>query len=283
MSDRGSFRLCLGVILVLLGGLTGCSVDSAKNHYVLAEKMWTDRKYLAALAEFEKVIAKDPKSKLGLQAAYRAAMTQYLFLSQYGDAVRNFQLYIQGETDPHGIWDAELQIGEILFSKTEQYDRAIQHYQAMLKKDPRAPDNPEILFRIGKSQFFLFQFIDAVKTFQELVKRYPNSPWAEKATFEIGATYFTQGEQHSDIPSKNNSEDEPYQVAMNAYTRFIKRYPNSDLVPEAKFGIASCLEELDQLDDAYSGYLALKDRYPSPHVIDVKLIRIRERLAQRHK
>jgi TolA-binding protein len=70
---------------------------------------------------------------------------------------------------------------------------------------------------------------------------------------------------------------------MEAFTRFMKRYPQSTLIPDAKFGIASCLEEMDQLDAAYHAFEELRSTYPSPNVIEVKLVRIRERKDQRSR
>ena len=265
-------RVGIEKVLFLLGffQLSGCSVDSAKSHYILAEKLWTDRKYSAAVTEFEKVTSKDPSGTLGQKALYRGATTQALFLSHYGDAIRKLRNYIQVSTDPVTVREAKIQIGELLFSKTEQYDQAIVHYQALLKENPKAPEAPEFLYRIGKSWFFLFQFDDALKTFSELRLQYPDSIWAEKAAFQIGTVHFTRG------------EDKAYQNAMTAYHSFIKAYPGSAQVPEAKFGVASCLEELDQLAQAYEAYSALKDVYPAPGVIQIKLARIKERMAQRN-
>jgi TolA-binding protein len=259
--------------------MSGCSTDNARNHYVLAEKLWADRKYAAAVSEFEKVTSKDPHGKLGLQAKYRAAMTQFLFLSQYGDAVRKFSEYAREIQDPKSAWDAQLQIGEILFSKTEQYDQAIIHYRSLLRQRPQAQESPELLFRIGRSHFFLFQFNEAVAAYEDLIKLFPGSSWAEKAMFEVGATYFTRGEQGSE---GNKGGTESYRTAMAAYQKFIHHYPKSNRVPEAQFGIASCLEEMDQLSEAYKAFSALKGTYPSPHVIDIKLSRIRQRTAQRN-
>lgn len=257
---------------------TGCSIDSAKNHYVLAEKLWTDRNYSVAVSEFEKVISKDPKGKLGLQATYRAAMTQYLFLGQYNDAIRKFQNFVQSSTDLQSIWDAQLQIGEILFAKTDQYDRAILHYDSLLKQRPESPDAPEFTFRIAKSYFYLFKFKDAIAKYKELIRKYPQSPLAEKAMFEIGTTYFTRGEGE-----ERSSISEAYQEALDAYRQFLKVFPKSRYAAEAQFGIACCLEELDQLDEAYHAFHALKSTYPAPNVIEIKLIRIRERLSQRKR
>lgn len=273
---RQSFTWISAVLIVI--SLSACSVDSARNHYLLAEKLWNDRNYSAAVSEFEKVIVKDPRGKLGLQAQYRAAMTQSLFLGQYNDAIRNFQSYIQGSADLNAIWEVQLQIGDILFSKTENYEQAIHHYRALLKQKPNATEAPEFLFKIGKSHFYQFQFGEAVRVYQDMIKNYPRSPWAEKAMYEIGSTYFTRGEESTDSPSSNH---EAYEEAIQAFRKFIQKYPQSRYLPEAKFGIASCLEELDQLEPAYHAYTELKQTYPSPNVIEIKLTRIRERIAQR--
>lgn len=258
----------LAFAFYLAAALLGCSVDSARNHYLLGEKLWTDQQYAAAVSEFEKVIAKDQSGKLGLQAMFRAATTQYLFLSQYGDAVKKFQIFIQFSQDAALIWESQLQIGEILFLKTEQYDQAIQHYRTLLEQNPTAKEAPEFLFRIGKSQFFLFQFDQAIQTYRQLIEKHIVGPFVEKAMYEIGNTYLAQG-------------NDSYDAAKNAFKKFIVIYPKSVLVSDAKFGIASCMEELDQLDEAYEGFAALKGNYPSPDLIEMKIKRIRQRIAQR--
>jgi TolA-binding protein len=259
---------------------TGCTSNSAKKQYLLAEKLWTDGRYAAAVAEFDKVSTKDPRGALGIQALYRSATTQMLFLSQYGEAARKFKLFTEAPgVAPEAAWDAQKQIGEILFVKTEQYDRAIQHYDAMVKAKPNAREVPELLFRTAKSHFYLWQFDDAVRIYRQIAAKYTGSPWAEKAMYEIGVSFFTRGEQRNGTREKGSSG--AYQEAIDAHQRFIKQFPQSPLVPQARFGIASCLEEMDQLDAAYRAYESLRGTYPSPNVITIKLTRIRERQAQR--
>lgn len=274
---QGRTSLLTSCLLVAAFQL-GCSVDNPKNRYVLAEKLWSDQKYAASVVEFEKVVQKDPKGTLGLQALFRAAATQALFLSQYGDALRNYNAFIQRSQDKAAVWDARLEVGEILFSKTEQYDLAIQHYQALLRDFSTVAEAPEFQFRIAKSHFFLRQFEDATFHYQKLIKQYPQSPLVERAVYELGLTAFTGAEQRS--PTERNLKS-PFQDAMAAFERFLKRFPQSKLAPEAKFGIASCLQELDRLDEATELYEEIKNSYPSPAVIEVKLARIKERKALR--
>jgi TolA-binding protein len=260
---------------VLVLAATSCGLSSEKKRYVLAEKLWTEGNYAASVSEFEKVYVRDPRGSLGRQALYRAATTEAYFLSQYSDAIKKFGTFAQLTDDPSAAWDAQKQIGEILFSKMELHDQAIQQYQAMLKMKPDSPDVPMYKFRIAKSQFFLWKFDDAVAGYRDIIKTYPQTPWAEKAAFEIGVSYYTRSER--------NAGSESYQDAIDAYESFLKAYPKSEFVPEAKFGIASCLEEMDQLDAAYQAYEALRSTYPSPKVIEIKLVRIRERKAQRSR
>lgn len=259
--------------LAVVGIFSGCSVDSARNHYILGEKLWVDRKYSAAVVEFEKAARRDPKGKLGLQSLYRLASTQALFLNDYHGAIRNLRNYVQYGVDPKQVWEAQLQIGDLLYSKLEHYDQAISHYRTLTQQRPDCHEVSEFRYRIGKAYYFLYEFDDAIQTFQYLNKNNPKSHWAEKATLEIGNTYLTRGEQ--------NTETADYKLAIQAFEDFQKQYPQSDGVPQAKFGIASCLEAMDRLEEAYTIYDSLKDSYPSLHVIEVKLVRLKERMAKK--
>ena len=273
--------ICLGTLAVLIfsgvGGIA-CSIDSAKNHYVLAEKLWTDRNYAAAVSEFDKVTAKDPRGKLGLQALFRSATTQALFLSEYNDAIRKLKTYVQRSTDPQTTWEAQLQMGDIFFSKTEQYDQAITLYQSLLKQKPNCIEAPELLFRIGQSRFFQYHFDEAVQTYQEILKRFPRTEWGERASLEIGNTHLTKLEQNPDDEKQDHGK---CKQAMAAFQSFLKTYPQSRFVPQARFGIASCFEELDRLEEAYKAFSELKPVYPAAKVIEIKLSRIKERIAKK--
>lgn len=265
--------LACGLILSL-----GCSVDSARHHYFLAERLWGDKSYAAAVAEFERVIAKDPSGTLGQQALYRAGMTQALFLGQYVEAIQKFKGLIQLSHDEPLVWSAQNQIGDILFSQLGNYDQAISHYQNLIKTYPNSSEVPAFMFRVAKSQFFLFQFAEAIQQYQEIITRFPQSNWAEKASLEIGTTYFTRGQRQG---KSRDSEPSDFKRAMDAFQKVVQKDPKSEYSAEARFGIASCLEELDQLGEAQAIYAELKSIYPAPQVIEIKLRRIKERLAHR--
>lgn len=258
---------------------SACTVDNAKRHYVLAEKLWTDGKYAAAVNEFEKVAQRDPQGKLGTQALFRAATTQSLFLGQYSDAIEKLRRFTELSQDAPAVWDARKQIGELLFSKTEQYDQALHYYQDLIKLKPDAAELPEFLFRIGRSNYYMGHFDDAIAAFQQIIVKFSQAPLAERAAFEIAQTHLTQGEQ---IGVARTAQDQ-FKTAMALFQGFLKQHPKSQYAPEAQFGVASCLEAMDQLDAAYQAYEALRSTYPSKNVVEIKLARIRERKAQRSR
>ena len=265
-------------LVVAAGFQFACSVDSAKNHYVLAEKLWAEGNYSASVSEFEKVISKDQKT-IGYQALYRAASTQLLFLSQYEAAKEKFSRIIELNIDPKMTWQARLQIGDILFSKLEQYGQAILFYSELTKMKPDHEMVPEWMFRVAKSHFYLLQFEEAAQAFRELKTKFPLSLWGERASFEIGQTYLAQGEKSLD--SHSSSSEQIRNRAIGAFREFLKKYPRSSLRAQAEFGVASCIEAGDQLQEAYQAFSDLKQRYPVPGVVEIKLSRIRERISQK--
>ena len=263
----------------------GCSIEGPKKSYILAEKLWGEGKYAEAVSEFDKVVQKDPKGKLGIQALYRSAMTQTLFLNQHEESIKKLQTYIMISSENETVWSAKLQIGRILFDRLEKHEQAIEYYRSLIKEKPDAEEVPEILFLIGKALFQLWKFDEAIKQYQEVLSLYADTEWAEKALFEIGETHFISAKEDEEKISHNKKKKEKnsFEKATEAYESFIKQYPKSHLVPQARFGIAMCLEEQDRLDEALLKYEELLPVYPHAQVIQIKMIRINQRIDKKNR
>ena len=283
--SRGGWLGTALLLAALAASGAGCSVDSATNHYILAERLWADGKYQAAVAEFDRVAKRDPKGKLGMQALLRSANTEAIFLKNYPGAIAKFRRYTKVSENSSEILAIERQIGEILFTQLEEYKEAIQQYESLMRLDPGPEERPKYLYRMGKSHFFLWRFQEAISVFQRIQKEYSRTVWAERAAFEVGLTYFTSGGHRAegDQESGEKPDARAYEKAIAAYEDFLKRFPDSELAPRARYGIASCYEELDQLEIAYNKYQELEKTYPSPSVIQIKLARIRERRERREQ
>ena len=267
--------------------LVACGVNSAERHYLLGEKLWTEQKYVAAVSEFEKARKKDPQGPIGLKAHYRAATTQAIFLQEHVEAVQKLREFLKEAKEPETVFGARELIGEVLFSKLRQYDQALEYYDALFREfGDQQPEEKraEWLFRSAKSAAEVWKFDQAKLKFEELRTKYPKQAQAKRALFELGQIYFTAGEQRAEtlgIDVARTDGKDVYRKAIKYYQDYIKQYPDGDRREEAKFGIASCLEELDQLEEAIARYQALMETYPAPSVIQIKIARMTERINQR--
>lgn len=259
--------------------LTGCTSQNPRDRFLLAEKLWQEKNYEAAVAEYEKVTQKDPSSELGIKASFRAAMTQTLFLNEHLNALRKLNRIIEANRESPFAHEAYRQIGEILFVKLEQYEQAIQHYERMLDLYAEDPAKDEYTYRIGKAQFHLYEFEDSIRTFRLVKTNYPTSLWAKRSSFEIGVSEQTKGHQLQ-LKEARLAVD-AFKQAIKEYTDFIKSYPSDPLVLEAKFEIGNCYEELDQIDAAYKAFEEIRSLYPNKTVVEMKLKRIQERRSQK--
>ncbi len=247
---------------------------------MLAEKLWQEKNYVAAVGEYEKVVQKDPSSDTGIEAAYRAATTQTLFLNEHIGALRKLNRLIEVNRDHRLAHGANRLIGEILFTKLEQYEQAIQHYEKMLISYPTDPSRDEYTYRIGKAQFHLLKFDDSIRTFRLVTEKYSGTESAKLALFSIGVSNQTKGHQ---LQSKEvKLAQEAFKRAVTDYEEFIKKFPTDPLRLDAKFEIGNCLEELENVDAAYEAFESILAEYPNRSVVEMKLRRIRERKKQKN-
>lgn len=281
--------------LLFVGLLSACGSTGAKGEYILAEKLWHEKSYAAAAAQFERAFFKDQKGHLGRQALFRAATTQMLFTQKYSAALELFRKYLEVDPSGPGARDAEIQIGELLFQKTRQYDAAIQHYRKWLRERPGDPLNPEFLFRIGRAQFYLWQFEDAIQTFESVGLQAPQSDWAAEALYQGGMAHLALAGQSQDLSGRDaQGEDddsgragvmgqkERYQRAMRAFESTTERFPQSKAALEAMLARATVYEELGQWEEALKVLGPLEEKYPVPQVVKIRQTRIRERLARQN-
>ena len=70
--------------------------------------------------------------------------------------------------------------------------------------------------------------------------------------------------------------------AIKHFDTIVAKAPKAQRVL-ASFGKASCYEELDDLDNAYEIFSSIKDEYPTPAVIELKMQKIKRRKILRKR
>jgi TolA-binding protein len=283
-------RVGLAFLATALLVLPSCGGSGVKTDYILAEKLWQQGSYEPAARQFERIFLKDQKGKLGQQALFRSAMTQHLFLKQYPEALRLFTKYLEAVPAGPTARDAQFQIGDIYFNKTGQYENAIQHYRNWIKDHPTDPENLEFIYRIGRSQFFLWQFEESIKSFDAVLTQSPRHALASEAAYQIGMAHLSLAAQSRATSSAVDDEQEPaevldssarHQLAVKAFERVEKQFPGSPAAQQAALGIVTSLEERGLWEEALKKLREMNGKYPIPQILTIRAHRIQERIAKR--
>lgn len=247
--------------------LAACNANSPENRYLLAERLLEDKKYEAAISEFQEIVDRSPHSSLGIDAQLKVAQIEHLYLGRTKDAVEAYKKFLRRNKDERRRNEIERILADLQFQIFENYDDAIAAYKLLLEKAPEAPEAPYYLFNIGRALSFKKDFDAAVKTFLQLITEHPSSEYTPRAKLEIANALNMAGKCKD---------------ALKKYEEALKDSPK-EIQVLATFGQAECYEELDDLDKAYAVLSTIKKTYPTPAVIDLKMKRIKRRKILRRR
>ena len=252
---------------LLFLGLVACNANSPETKYQLAERLLEDKKYEAAISEFQDIVDKSPNSALGLESQLKIAQIQHLYLGRSEQAVEAYRQFLKRTKDEGKRREVERVLADLQFQNFENYDEAIGTYSKLLKENRNESELEELLFRLGRAFFLKSQFQDAEKIFAYQKSKFPNGRYFWRAELEIG----------NSLSSRNNCTE-----AIKQYDKVINGAPKEERVL-ASFSKAICHEEQDDLDKAYELFSSIRDDYPAPTVIDLKLQKIKRRKILRRR
>jgi len=260
----GPVSLCFSLVL-----FQSCNANSPETRFQLAEKLLEDKKYEAAASEFQTIVDRAANPKISLEAQIKVAEINHLYLGRTEEATKAYKEFLKRSKDADRNRKVEKVLADLQFQEFENYDEAIATYSKLLKQEASQEDKEEIIFRIGRALFLKPKFDDSVKIFEYLKTNFPQGKYFWKAELQIANA----------LGSKGNCQE-----AIKRYTEMSKNplFP-ADLNPLAIFGKASCLEELDELDDAYNILSSIRGTYPVPSVIENKMLKIKRRKILRRR
>ena len=145
-----------------------------------------NRVFSEALDIAQNLIATSPHTPQAEQAAEQLSTLQHL------TAIENLREYLQNDTlAPTDAARARLQIGTIYERKPLQdYPRAIEAYQEVLKNHPDSTYSAEALYRSGLVYAeHLSVPNEAIEAYKGVIASHPNTLQAMMATFQLGELY----------------------------------------------------------------------------------------------
>ena len=262
--SRLGFLRFYPVFFLILPFLLASCEPVPKKLLQSAEKRLEDGDFLGAVNSYEYLIEQYPRSDFLDDAYFAIGTIERLYLGNHANAILAFRTV--AESFPGGTLaqEAQLILGEIYEKKYGDSRRAIAEYQKYLEITSDKNRGEEVRFRIGRIYFEQGEFEQARNEWSQLTAQTPASEWADNAVYHTANSLFLQ---------------DRHEKARSILENAIQRYPESDVLIEMKYSLGSALEELGRTEEAIQAFRKIKDDYPNPGVIGLKIQNL-ERLKE---
>ncbi|HEV3343652.1 MAG TPA: tetratricopeptide repeat protein, partial [Pirellulales bacterium] len=166
--------------------------------------------------------------------------------------------------------------------KQKRWKFAAEEFQAFLEHNPQHASALKARFYLGESLLQLHRFDEAAQAFRTFAEHAPQDRLATKARFRAGEAVYLAGHFdeaqteldrfYRDLPAEPlNAYVLPYlgdiaarksdfKLSRQWYDEALRRFPQSPLADDCRFGLARALEAQGEVDEARRLYLALASK-----------------------
>lgn len=222
--------------------------------------------FAEAVELFEQLHAEYPAFVKTPQTLFQTAEIQDLYLGRYADAVLTYLLLERDFPDAAEVVPARKKLASLYKYRLKDCSQAIAVYQKIL--DQPGSDNDRLQYEVADCYFRLNNFAQARIEFENLLKNYLASDLVAEVQYRIAMTYALEGK----LPE-----------AAGAYLLVAERWADSPYALEARFGLATVLEEQEKLLEALKILEELAGVYPKQGILERKTEQVRERIEKKKK
>ena len=232
--------------------------------YYYAFIAYADKEYAVALQNFEKL-----KNSKNYEASYPYYISAIYFLDKRYDDVISYAVPIVQNTKQLNETELFRIIGASYFAKAN-YPNALTYYERFMKKDLGKTQNNQDDYQIGYTYYKLQKYNQSIEQLGKLIK--DKSAYSQFGLYHLGDAYLSTKNKQSarnsfQVSSKLNfdkqiKEDALYNfaklsyelefhnIALDAIQEYLKTYPRSTKLNEAKTLLAKVLSSTKNYRDA---------------------------------
>jgi len=223
-----------------------------------------ETKYSEAVEMFTELQTEQPSFVRIPQVLFQIAEIQDLYLGRYSDALLTYLMLERDYPDAPEVFAARKQVAVLYKYRLNDCGQAIAVYQKVL--DDADGNSDQLQYEVADCYFRLNNFTQARIEFESLLKNDPQSELFAEVQYRIAMTYALEGK----LPE-----------AAGAYRVVIERWSESSYAVEASFGLATVLEEQEELVEALKILEELKGVYPKEDILTRKTEQVRERIEKK--
>lgn len=217
--------------------------DTPKKQYDFAKSFEKKKEYDQAIREYRKLLKHYPTSSLAVYAQI-AIGENYEKSRDYYSAYKEYKKVLEEYPSYGRIFDIierEYKIGNIFltggkrklwrFNIVPARDKAVEVFQTVIEHAPYSEFAPRAQYLLGECYVRMGKNPEAILEFQKVVEEYGDSEFVDDARFQIGICSYKQSRGA-------NYDQEATDKAISTFSSYIRDYPKSPKVKEAKRKIA---------------------------------------------
>ncbi len=234
--------------------------------FLLADYHYSKARYSRAVALYQVVMERYPRSAVAAQAAYRRGLALYAS-SAYLPAIEAFDKFLEDYPQSDNAPNADLGLARALTAGA-QLERAVAVYhdvwtryagtdadqeaeralRELKSKGVPVPDfTAAELYERGKNLFRLNQYDKAAGAFRRLLDREPSFANRADVLFRIGVSLFYLAKRGD---------------AAVILEKMVRDYPDDPRAPEALYWLGKCYSKLGDWERGVRTFQKLLDRFP---------------------
>ncbi|MDZ4677288.1 MAG: tetratricopeptide repeat protein [Oligoflexia bacterium] len=258
----------LGVIIALAVVLFLPKISLEKRLLSSAKNFQKNRHWQEAAEEYERAVKYAPDSPTGIEAARLGAGVCLYDLKNYEKAVfffRHLVLHSQKSTE---IKWAQQKLAEVFYEKINNYTQAIIEYQRLLQAAPSKEEAADYRLRLGRSYYYLANFDQAISEVNEFLNNNPQDPKVFEMMMLKADSYL----------ALKKIDD-----AVAIYDQIEKQFASNEELFRVKLNKSLAYEDKKDWDNAVQELEEIKNTYPHPDVIELKIKSILRRKARKRE
>lgn len=218
-----------------------------------------------AVLYYERISDLYPDSKLAPESLMRAARISRLYLGKIKSALGFLNAILINYPDSEYYLPAQKEMADIFMDDLKNYDRAVSEYSKLIQMNPHQEMLTDARLRIAKCFEQSGNYDQALIEFNGLLNTEVETETKIRVEYEINVIRYIK---------KNLKE------AVKGFEEFINKYPQSELIPEAKFYLASAYGDSNEFSRALDLLHEIEDTYRNPEAVKIKISGIEVRMKK---
>lgn len=231
------------------------SINTPLTNYLKGEAFYKKGEIETAM----QIFLYDTNSEYKIHAMFGAGWSKY-HLAKYSESAKLFErfleVYEEKELKQYALYRlarAQLKQGKV---------ESLEHFKRIVKEYPDSPLRDDACLLLGKINFLLNNYEEAIKWLNLFTEEFPSSRWAPNVYKYLGEIF------------KNKEE---YDTALNYYEKILSlSWASSDLLDEARYSIEEIKWKKGEYPTKINMYKAFSNKYPKSRRTPSLLLKIGE-------